>query len=226
MKIKYVLSAAVAVFAFNLAAMAQSTVAISGTPTGTTRSDNYEWGAGWGFSAPAGTGTTINALGFWDATGTGLDTSHIVALYEYSGSGSSYNLLDDVTVQAGAADPLVDGYRWVSIPTLALPDNGQGGNYYIVLATQGGGDTWTSMSGQTINPAIGTFSSGALIDNNNPYGYDLSVSVPNSLTYVDGSNAGYGGGNVGFITSVPEPATFALLGGGLMLGALRLKGKR
>ena len=226
MKLNQLLSAAVAVFTLNVASMAQSYVAIVGSPTGTTRNDNYEWGAGFGFYAPAGIGTTVNALGFWDSTGTGLNSSHIVALYQYSGSGSSYNLLTDVTVQAGTVDPLIDGYRWASIPTLSLPDNGQGGNYYIVLATQGGGDTWTSMAGQTIDPAIGTFSSGALIDNNNGDGYDLSQLVPGFLNYVDGGNSGYGGANVGYISSVPEPATCGLLGGGLMmLVALRF-GKR
>jgi len=224
MKTKLILSAALAVFALDLAAMAQSTVAINGAPTGTTRSDTYEWGAGFGFYVPAGVGTTINSLGFWDQNGTGLDASHIVALYQYSGSGSAYNLLDSVTVQAGTVDPLVDGYRWVNIGNLALPDNGQGGNYYVVLASQGG-DTWTSMSGQTLNPAIGTFSSGALIDNNS--GEDLSPTPPSSFAYVDGGNSGYGGADVGFITSVPEPAALALLSGGLMtLLALRFKGKR
>jgi len=117
MKIKLILSTAMAVFALDLAATAQSTLAINGAPTGATRSDTYEWGAGFGFYVPAGVGTTINSLGFWDASGTGLDSSHIVALYQYSGSGSAYNLLDSVTVQAGTVDPLSLGQHWQSGPS-------------------------------------------------------------------------------------------------------------
>jgi hypothetical protein len=214
MKINQLPLAGVIAFALNMAAMAQSQAGIEGAPTGTTRNDSYEWGAGFGFYTPSGVGTTINALGFWDQSGTGLQEAHTVALYQYSGSGSSYNLMDSVTVQAGTVDPLIDGYRWVSIGNLALPDIGQGGNYYIILASQGG-DTWTTMSGQTLNPAIGTFSSGALIDNDS--GEDLSPTPPSSFASVDGLNSGYGGGNLAYLAAVPEPATFSLLGGGFML---------
>jgi hypothetical protein len=220
-KINHLVFAAVAVFSLNLAAMAQTNLAVVGTPTGTIRNDTYEWGAGFGFYAPAGAGTTINALGFWDQTGTGLAANHIVALYGYSGSGSSYNLLTSVTVQAGTVDPLIDGYRWVSIPTLSLPDNGQGGNYYAIFASQGG-DNWTTMSGQTLNPEIGTFSSGALVDNNS--GEDISPTPPNTLASVDGGNNGYGGANLGFFQPVPEPSVCAMLGSSVgILLALRHK---
>lgn len=213
MRIKHLLSVGVGVFALNVVAMAQSNLAIEGAPTGATRNDTYEWGAGFGFYVPSG-GTTINSLGFWDENGTGLLADHIVALYQYSGSGSSYNLLASATVQAGTVDPLVDGYRWVNIGDLALPNNGQGGNYYVILASQGG-DTWTTLSGQTLNPAIGTFSSGALIDNNS--GQDLSPIPPSSFAYVDGLNNGYGGANLAFIAPVPEPGAWALAGGGIVV---------
>ena len=196
MKIKDLLSVGVAVFALNLAAMAQTEMAIVGAPTGTIRNDSYGWGAGFGFYVPSGGSTTVNALGFWDESGTGLQENHIVALYQYAGSGSAYNLMTSVTIPAGTVAPLIDGYRWVSIPALNLPDNGQNGNYYIIIASEGD-DDWTTMSGQTLNPAIGTFSSGALIDDSS--GENLSPTPPKYFASVDGNNSGYGGGNVGFI---------------------------
>ena len=163
MKLEGLLSVGAAVFTIGLAAMAQTNVAIVGAPTGAIRNDSYQWGAGFGFYVPSGAGATVNALGFWDESETGLQESHIVALYQYAGSGSAYNLMAWVTVPAGTVAPLIGGYRWVGIPSLNLPDNGQDGNYYIILASQGE-DDWTTMSGQTLNSAIGTFSSGSLVD--------------------------------------------------------------
>jgi hypothetical protein len=224
MKINRIVFSVATALTLNLAVSAQTNLLMVGDPPGTTRSDDYQWGAGFGFYAPSGTGTTINALGFWDQGGDGLSANHVVALYQYSGSGSSYNLLTDVTVQSGTVDSLIGGYRWVDIPTLSLPDNGQGGNYYIVFATQGGGDAWTDLSGQTLNPVIGTFGGNALISSANTDGYDLSQSVPGFLANYDSVSGAYGGANLAFIQPVPEPATCALLGGGLIM-LLRLRRK-
>src|SRR6267154_2625228 len=95
MKIRQLVFTAIAAFALNQGANAQNTIAV-GVPAGTTRNDTYI-GAGFEFYAPAG-GTTINALGFWDANGTGLLTAHTVSIFKYSGSGSAYNLLVTATI--------------------------------------------------------------------------------------------------------------------------------
>jgi len=215
MKIKYLLSAAVAVFAINLVAMAQDEIGV-GIPGGTLRNDDYQWGAGFGFYTPSGTGSTINALGFWDQNGTGLLAAHTVDLYGFNGN--NYSLLASATVQAGSVDPLIDGYRWVSIPTLSLPDIGQNADYYVILASQGGGDNWTDWtSGLTMNPAIGTVTgNGALIGDNS--GQNLGDSPVNlGVGAGQGVPNPYGGANLAFLQSVPEPAAFALLGVGMMM---------
>ena len=49
----------------------------------------------------------VNWLGYYDKDGDGLANSHQVALW-----GGNNNLLASVTVPAGTAAPLVNGYRW------------------------------------------------------------------------------------------------------------------
>src|SRR5450759_5667757 len=103
MKIKPLVFAAIAAFALNQGASAQNIIGVT-APTGTTRSDTYV-AAGYGFYAPSGTGTTINALGFWDASGTGLLAAHQVSLFHFNGSG--YSLMATVTVPPGTNAPLI-----------------------------------------------------------------------------------------------------------------------
>lgn len=200
MKIKLSAFAAIAAFAFTIGASAQDIIGV-GVPTGGTRNDSYPC-AGWGFSAPAGGSTTVNALGFWDATGSGLQTSHIVALYAYNGSG--YNLLASVNVPAGTVAPLISGYRWVGIPTVTLPDIGQGGNYYLCVATQGN-DTWTTGIGGSpvLNSFFGTISEGA------GDGGQAAGSSTLTSTFGNGSpgDGCYGGPNLGYFTPslIPPP---------------------
>lgn len=216
-KINGLAYAAATVFALGTAAMAQETIAMNGAPPGTSRTDAYAWGAGFGFYVPAGVGTTINALGFWDPTGDGLQNNTLVALYQYSGSGNAYNLMTYATIPADSPQLNYDGYDWVSIPMTFLPDNGQGGDYYDIFAAPLGGDVWTTMNtgNPTLNSAIGTFAGGALVDNNS--GENISPIPPGSLSYVDGDNGvGFGGPNLGyFATPVPEPGVCAVLGSGL-----------
>jgi len=215
MKVGNLLSAGMMVLAINTVAMAQTNIGV-GIPGGTLRSDNYQWGAGFGFYTPSETGSIINALGFWDPTGNGLAAAHTVDLYQYNGN--NYNLLASATVQAGTADPLINGYRWASIPTLSLPDIGQGGDYYVILASQGGGDNWANWSsGISMNPLIGTATgNGALIAQNS--GQNLGDSPANlDIGVNQGTPNPYGGGNLAFIEPVPEPTTCALLGGGMMM---------
>jgi hypothetical protein len=200
MTTKTVLLAAVAAVALYQSANGQNTIAV-GVPTGTTRNDTYI-AAGFEFYAPAG-GTTINALGFWDANGTGLLVAHTVSIFRYDNAfdPSGYALVATATIPAGTVAPLINGYRWVGIPTLNLPNNGQGGGYYAILATQDQ-DTWANTIGTApyMNPSIGTVSGQALLDAGRPY------TVLSSLAIINGTGnpgQGFGGANLAFLT--PQP---------------------
>jgi hypothetical protein len=192
-------------------AQAQTNVIGVGVPTGTTRNDTYI-AAGFEFYAPSG-GTTINALGFWDANGSGLLKAHTVSIFSYDNAfnPSGYALVATATIPAGTVAPLIDGYRWVGIPTLNLPNNGQGGGYYAVLATQDQ-DTWANNIGSApyLNSAIGTVSGQGLMDPSQPY------TVLSSLAIINGTgnpNDGYGGPNLAFLTPPPasQPAATTIL---------------
>src|SRR6266436_10297663 len=190
--IKTALFAAIAAFALNQSANAQNTIGV-GVPTGTTRNDTYI-AAGFEFYAPAG-GTTINALGFWDANGSGLLVAHTVSIFRYDNAfnPSGYDLVATATIPAGTAAPLISGYRWAGIPTLALPNNGQGGGYYAILATQDQ-DTWAN--------SIGTISGYGILIASRPYTVISSQAI---LTGSGNPNEGFGGPNLAFLT--PQPAS-------------------
>ena len=210
LKAKQLVFAAIAAFAFNQGANAQNIIGV-GVPTGTTRNDTYN-AAGYEFYAPHTTGTTINALGFWDASGTGLLAAHTVSIFQYSGSDSTYNLLVTATIPAGTNAPLINNYRWVPIPTTVLPDNGQGGGYYAILATEQQ-DTWAGSpfaAGQYMNPAIGTVSGRGLINAGQVF------TVLSSSLGIQGSSSagdGYAGPNLAFLTNqLPaQPAAVPIL---------------
>jgi len=201
MKIKQLVLAATVAFALINGASAQNIIGV-GVPTGTTRNDTYV-AAGYEFYAPHTTGTTINALGFWDASGTGLLAAHTVSIFKYSGSGSTYNLVISATIPAGTNAPLINGYRWVPIPTTALPDNGQGGGYYAILSTQQQ-DTWANTIGSApyMNPSIGTVAGQGRIN-----GGEANTVLSSSLVIYGTSNAndGFGGANLAFLTNPPPP---------------------
>jgi hypothetical protein len=177
-------------------------VAGLGEPTGSIRTDTYP-GAGYGFFAPA-SGTTINQLGFWDQGGDGLLSSHTVVIYGYNGT--SYDILASADVPAGTAAPLSGGYRWVSIPDLALPNNGQGADYYLIMATQNL-DAWTDGLGAAtpMDPSIGTTQSQAYIVDSSTLQAPAFVINGNSSA----TTAGFGGANLGF-GSVPETSSLTL----------------
>jgi len=92
------------------------------------------------FLSAGGPGEAVNYLGFYDAGGDGLANSHTLALWETGWNGqSSRGLLAEVTVAAGTSAPLVDGYRWVQLPsTISLVGN----EYYLLNASVDGVDNW------------------------------------------------------------------------------------
>jgi Immunoglobulin I-set domain len=183
------------VFSTILAAQAQTNIAVGVPLPADYRSDTYPL-AGWAFAAPAGSSTTINALGYLDATGTGLLTSHVVAIYRYDG-GSPYALVTKATIPAGTVAPLINGYRWISIPATNLVDNGQGGHYYLCVANHDQ-DTWSSVINSpnafdsSFGSFVGSFNNGDV------------VGSP-TIGFGGGFTGGYGGPNMAYFNPALPP---------------------
>jgi len=206
MKIRNLVFAAVAAFTLSQSANADN-IAV-GVSTGPTRNDP-NMAMGYEFYTP--NGATINALGFWDASGNGLLAAHTVSLFHYNGAG--YTLLATVTVPAGTVAPLNNNYRWVGIPTLTLTDHNKGGGYYAILATQQQ-DTWATTpfaAGQYMNPLIGSVSGYGYIPSGSAYTL-LSSTIP-ALNGDLNAEDGYAGPNLAFFTTPPasQPAATPIL---------------
>jgi len=149
--------------------------------------------------------------------------SHVVSLWDNSAGNT---LLATVTVPAGTVAPLVDGFRWVQLPsTVNLTYN----NYYIIDAQVDNVDTWgdlitgdpqVSFSGQYAN-----LDSGYEFSRAGRYGNIVDGAPPNQA---GGSDAIYPAANMGFnVVPAPEPSTLALLGigAGMLLGIARKRQK-
>ncbi|MES2660957.1 MAG: hypothetical protein V4689_20190 [Verrucomicrobiota bacterium] len=164
----------------------------AGEPTGSTRTDVYG-AAGWGFYPPI-SGTIVNRLGYWDQGGDGLAISHEVMIVKYlPGPPASYTKVVRVTIPAGIAGRLENGYRWVSIPEIVLPNIGQGADFYGIVASHGT-DAWVNGvgNGYPLTRILGTkqntFTNGG-----------GTMTDTNSVASL---GSGYGGANFGY-----EPPT-------------------
>ncbi|RYD42520.1 MAG: PEP-CTERM sorting domain-containing protein [Verrucomicrobiaceae bacterium] len=178
-----------------------------GEPTGTIRSDNYAY-AGYGFFLSPGSTVQINQLGYWDNDSDGLSNSHVVSVFKYvADSFKSYTQIASTSIPSGTGATLENGYRWVSIPELTLTENGQNGNYYVIMASHGG-DAWTTGlgSGAPMDISFGTLTANGALD----FG-----GGPNSDEINSTLNTVYGGANFGY--AVPEPSV-ALSAGVSVLG--------
>jgi hypothetical protein len=158
----------------------------------------------------------VNWLGYYDKDGDGLQNSHRVGLWDGS------TLIAEVTVPAGTAAPLVNGYRWAQLPsTVGLWYN----HWYTIGAQADGIDTWGDViSGAQVSwsSEYAELSAGYEWTRAGRYGNDPWPAGPGGQTSVNDSI--YPAANMAFdLTIVPEPTSLAIIGLGALLyaGVLR-----
>jgi len=199
----------VAVAVFTLAAgtaAAQGSPAVTFDPAGGMVASPAGQNIGWRFDVLSS--VTVVGLGWFDAAGDGLALSHQVGLWNASGT-----LLATATISAGTVAPLVGQFRTVGIGAVVLT---AGESYTIgghTSAGAAGDDPFYFNAPYALDPSIAY--AGAVYSNFTP-----SFGRP---TQGSGATSGFFGPSLSVapnVTATPEPATLALVGGGLLvLGA-------
>ena len=169
------------------------TIALSFTPSGTTvfggaGSDTF----GWGFSLSSP--LVVTQLGVWDQNGDGLGQSHLVTIWDSTGTQVAQG-----TVPSGTG-PETNSFRYVSIgPVLLAAGNYTIGAFYVAL-----GSDVASASASAISTAPGVTYAGSRSIAGNAFPPTDALAIPNS----------YFGPNFQFTspTSAPDTgSTFGLL---------------
>lgn len=181
-------------------ALAAPVYTFSGTPTSME--------GPWTFEQRFTVGTqgfVIDALGFWDYQGNGLEASHLVGIFDASGT-----LLRSTTIGAGTGNSLQDGFRWQSIAQLTV-DPGT----TILLVAQQAGDFHNMTNGMVLDSRIASEGSG----------YVGGITFdPNAIPEFTNNRIWAANFNIAEVAAVPEPASLALLSLGLFgLGFSRRK---
>lgn len=158
----------------------------------------------------------VNWLGYYDKDGNGLANSHEISLWYTGGNGgSTATEVAHATVPAGTAAPLVNGYRWVQLPsTVGL----WYGSWYTIAAQTDGVDTW----GDVITGDSGQIAwNSQYVGDNGGWSragrYDWPWTWPNPPGNQVGNDAIYPAANMAFNLVVPEPSSLSLAGLGIAL---------
>jgi hypothetical protein len=154
----------------------------------------------------------VNWLGYYDANGDGLANSHVVTLWD----NSTQNVIASATVPAGTAAPLINGYRWVQLPSTV---NLNYGSYYVIGAQTDGVDLW----GDFISNNAPDNGNNGQISWNSQYvqlgagweftragRYDSGPNYPAEPPNQVGSDGIYPVANLGYNLVVPEPTSASL----------------
>jgi hypothetical protein len=168
----------------------------------------------------------VNYLGYYDANGDGLAHSHVVTLWD----NSTQTIIASATVPAGTAAPLINGYRWVALPSTVTLNYG---SYYAIAAQTDGVDLWGDLisnnspdngnNGQiTWNPQYVQL--GAGWEFTRAGRYDSAANYPSEPPNQAGSDAIYPVANLGYnLSAVPEPGALSFLG---LSGALLISTRK
>ena len=150
---------------------------------------------GWQFSVTSL--ESLTSLGIYDAGADGLSSAHEVGLWDSNGT-----LLTSTTIPAGTGATLSGSYRYVFVTPLLLSV----GETYTVgaLEVPDNLDAFIALSSQTYAPGISYIRSVQTFGSSTP-----TFSRPDTGASVD---QGIFGPTFQFITVVPEPSSWALLG--------------
>ncbi len=157
----------------------------------------------------------VNWLGYYDQNGDGLSNSHLVTLWD----NSTQSIIASATVPAGTTAPLINGYRWVQLPSTVQLNYG---SYYVIGAQTDGVDLWGDIIANN-SPDNGN---NGQISWNSDYvqlgsgweftragRYDFAGNYPAEPPNQVGSDAIYPVANLGYnLSAVPEPTGLALFG--------------
>ena len=175
------------------AAAAVSPALISFTPGVIGGSEDFAGTIGWDFHLERS--VVVGNLGFYDAEDPGLLSSHEVGIFD----ATSRALLVSGTIPAGSSAPLYNGFRWISIPYVALP----AGSYVIAAVMPGtGASSFDPFVAQASDPVLAP---GVVLD-----GRSLSgAASPVALVFPDTDETSFAGFYGPNFAEVPAPLPLA-----------------
>jgi hypothetical protein len=158
-----------------------------------------------GFQFRVQSDITVTALGVFDYLGDGFVTPHSIGIWTLAGGAP----IATCTVPAGNAGSLVGQFRYVNTPGITLSANTE----YIIGASELYGTANDIYAGSVSVQDFSTSSEIAFLGFRGA-GEEAGLVFP--TRQFDALSPTTFGANFQFVT-VPEPSTWALLGGGLVL---------